>query len=55
MQKLEILNARIRGVEKQMNNSRRTLPSHQWEDLVRELKTLNEKKDALNREIRRLS
>lgn len=54
MTKLALLNAQIRGHEAYLRKVKGKVPQHKWEDLVRDLKTLKGKKDALNREIRRL-
>ena len=51
---LNLLNIRIRGYEKHMKEKKGKVSSHDWEHLVRELKTLNNKKAELNRKIREL-
>lgn len=54
MQELDILVSRIRGHEAHMRKVRGKASAHEWEDLVRGLKKLSEKKEALNRKIREL-
>jgi predicted nucleic acid-binding Zn-ribbon protein len=54
MQELTILNIRIRGHKAHMKKIKGMLSSHDWEDLVRDLKVLNGKKDALNHKISQL-
>lgn len=54
MQELTILNARIRGHEMHMRKVQGKISGHEWEDLVRGLKKLSEKKETLNRKIREL-
>ena len=51
---LNLLNIRIRGYEKHMKEKKGKIPSRDWENLVRELKTLNTRKSELNRKIREL-
>jgi hypothetical protein len=56
MTELSILVARIRAHESYMNKVRGSdkVTQSRWEELVRDLKRLNEKKEALNRKISQL-
>lgn len=53
---LDILSTRIRGHQSYMNKVRGTgkVTQQRWEELVRDLKQLNEKKAVLNRRISQL-
>lgn len=54
MQQLHILNIRIRGHEQHMKKVKGKLSPHEWESLVRELKSLTERKSELSRKIKEL-
>lgn len=54
MTELSLMNARIRGHEAHMRKHKGKLHAHKWENLVRDLKNLNSRKDEINRKIRRL-
>lgn len=54
MQELHILNIRIRGHEAHMKKVKGKLSPHKWESLVRDLKSLTEKKSELSRKIKEL-